>query len=353
MDPSEITREGVVLPVRVDPTGVAGPKYREVAGPFWRSCGRGWHVPARVERTADQRVVEAVCVLPAIGAVTGWAGLSWAGGRYFPGVTADGRLLDVALALDNVRRIRPRPGIELCEEFLKQEDIVRVDGVPVTRPERSVCRLLRQTRRLEDRIRILDMAAFDDLCSPGEVFDYALARLAGRPHVSRIWEAVPHADENTWSPAEVAMRMEWRGQIGSALLLANRPLFDPAGSHLATPDLIDPRGGVIGEYDGAAHDGEDRITRDLDREELYRDLGLEPVLMIGMTRRSRDHFAARLRAAYGRAARRRTPPAWTLEQPAWWVDTSTVARRRALTEEQRAIWLRRQLRPTSAERAGT
>lgn len=53
-------------------------------------------------------------------------------------------------------------------------------------------------------------------------------------------------------------------------------------------------------------------------------------------------FRQRLRAAYRRAAERRRPRRWTLDQPPWWVDTSTVARRRALTADQRAVWLRRQ-----------
>lgn len=347
MDPSRITRAGVVLPLRVDPTGIDGPKYRETATSHWRACGGGWHVPSSVEQSREQRIVEAACVMPEVGAVTGWAGLGWGGGRYFPGVTGDGRLLDVPVALDNKRRIRPRPGIELCEEFLKAEDIEVLDGLPVTRHERSVCRLLRTAKNLEDRVRVLDMAAFDDLCSPQEVLEYAVLRLAGRPHVSRIWQAVALADENAWSPAEVAMRLEWRSQVSWAGLLTNVPLF-VAGEHLATPDLIDPEAGVVGEYNGAPHEEEARAVRDLDREERYRDHGLEPVVMIGMSRRSREGFAARLRAAYDRAARRRGSRSWTLEQPEWWVDTSTVARRRVLTEEQRATWLKRQLSPDAA-----
>ena len=348
MDPSQITRCGVVLPVRVDPTGVDGPTYREAAGRRWRQCGAGWYVPAGAELTREQRIVEAATAVPPHGAVTGWAALAWGGGSYFSGIDAGGEPIDVAVALDNKHTIRGRDGIELCEEFLKQEDIVRVDGLPITLHTRSVCRLLRRARSLEDRVRVLDMAAFDDLCTPQEVLEYAVLRLSGRPHVTRIWSAVPLADENAWSPAEVAMRMEWRERLPEAPLLANAPVFDRAGNHLATPDLIDPVAGVVGEYNGRVHEGEDRVVRDLDREERYRDHGLEPVLMIGMTRAAREGFAMRLRAAYDRAARRRTSSSWTLQQPPWWVDTSTVAKRRALTDEQRAIWLKRQLSPDAA-----
>ena len=41
------------------------------------------------------------------------------------------------------------------------------------------------------------------------------------------------------------------------------------------------------------------------------------------------------------APRRGTSRSWTMDQPDWWVDTSTVARRRALDADQRTVWLRR------------
>jgi hypothetical protein len=342
MDLSGITRAGLVLPVKADPTGVNGPRWREAAGPHWRSPYRGWHVPAGVDGThPEQRIVEAAAVLPSSGAVTGWAALCWAGGRYFDGTTHGGStLLPVSLALDNRRRLRQHPGIELCEEFLDPDDVVVMDGLPVTVPSRSVCRLLRLAPRLEDRVQILDMAAFHDLCSPTEVETYARTRLGGRPHVTRIWQAIPWASENSWSPMEPVMRMTWL-QARRVPLLVNAPLFDEAGRHLITPDLIDPIAGVVGEYDGAPHRGTEPRERDLDREETYRRLGLELVTMMSADLSGRERFVRRLASAYQRAAARRVGGGWTLIPPDWWIDTSTVARRRALSDREREVWLRR------------
>lgn len=344
MDLSGITRGGLALPVKVDRAGIEGPRSREAAGPHWRSPYRGWHVPAAVDGSrADQRIVEAAALLPATGAITGWAALHWAGGRYFDGTTRAGSgVVPVTLALDNRRRLRQQTGVELCEEFLDPADVIVVDGLPLTTHPRSVCRLLRGSRSLEDRVRILDMAAFDDLCSPAEVHTYARERLAGRPHVSRIWQASPYADENSWSPMESIMRMAWL-QTRRGIPLANAPLFDGDGRHLVTPDLIDPVAGVVGEYNGAPHDGLEPRERDLDREELYRRLDLELVVMMSGDLVGRERFVRRLAAAYQRAAARRRTQPWTLAQPDWWVDTSTVARRRALTDRERGIWLKRQL----------
>jgi len=343
MDLSDITRPGVVLPVKVDPTGVDGPRWREAAGRHWRSPYRGWHVPAGVDATdPEQRIVEAAAVLPSGGAVTGWAGLCWAGARYFDGTGRGGAgWLPVPLAIDNKRRLRQQPGIELCEEFLAPDDVIVIDGLPVTLHARSVCRLVRAARSLEDRVRILDMAAFDDLCSPAEVEAYARASLAGRPNVTRIWQAVPWASENSWSPMESVMRLAWL-QSRRALLLVNTPLFDEGGHHLITPDLLDPIAGVAGEYDGAPHRGVDPRERDLDREELYRDLGLELITMMNADLRGRERFVRRLAAAYQRARGPRRTGGWTLTPPDWWVDTSTVDRRRALADREREVWLKRQ-----------
>jgi len=347
MDLSGITRSGIVLPVKADPAGVGGPRWREAAGPHWRSPYRGWHVPASVGGgRAEQRIIEAAAVLPSGGAVTGWAGLHWAGGRYFDGTTHGGtELLPVSLALDNKRRRRRQPGIELCEEFLDPDDVIVVDGLPITVHARSVCRLVRATRRLEDRVQILDMAAFDDLCSPAEVEAYARASLGGRPNVTRIWQAVPWASENSWSPMEPVMRMTWL-QSRRALLLVNVPIFDLDGRHLITPDLLDPIAGIAGEYDGAPHRGTDPRERDLDREELYRTLGLELVTMMSSDLAGRERFVRRLAAAYQRARGPRRTGGWTLTPPDWWVDTSRVAQRRALAARDRDIWLKRQ-RPAS------
>ncbi|NUR09175.1 MAG: hypothetical protein HOQ45_19485 [Nocardioidaceae bacterium] len=343
MDVSGITRSGVVLPVRMDPTGLSGPKRRESAGPDWRGAGPGWFVPAWVDDGPQQRIVEAATRLPATGGVTGWAGLHWGGGRYFNGLDGTGEArLPVPLALDNRRRLRPQPGIELCEEFLADGDITTIDGLPVTLHERSVCRLLRTTRSLERRVAILDMAAFDDLCSLSEILDYAVARLSGRPYVSRIWSALPLAHENSWSPREPVMRLVWTLAGRFPTPLVNAPIFDLADNHLVTPDLLDPVNLVAGEYDGAVHEGLEPRRRDLNREELYRELGLELVTMLSTDDRDRSDFLRRLASAYDRAARRPAPSGWTLEQPSWWVDTSTVARRRSLTAAERAIWLRRQ-----------
>lgn len=136
------------------------------------------------------------------------------------------------------------------------------------------------------------------------------------------------------------MRVAWRQAMPRVTVRCNAPVFDHEGRHLLTPDLLDVDHGVAGEYEGAVHLASGTRRRDLDRDAVYRDLGLEVVTMMSAEHDDREHFLARLRGAYRRAAERHGEPRrWSLDRPPWWVDTSSVAARRALGGGERAAWL--------------
>lgn len=333
----------MVQPVRVDPDGLTGPTPGQARGKRWRRVGKGLYVPADVDPTpTPQRIVEAVAGTGA--AATGWAALYWTYATWFDGLAGDGQTpLPVPIALHDRRKVRPRPGVRLSEDWLFEDEVVVVDGVPVTIPARSVTFEVRRARSLPRAVRIIDMAAFDDLIAIAELAAYA-DRLAGREGVRLLRQALPLANENAWSPPEVDMRLEWEGTGRAESLLCNPALFDLSGRHLLTPDLFDPVHGVAGEYNGAVHDGVAPRRRDLDREEIYHRHGIEVVSMMSTDNRDVSRFIRRLHAGYRRAADRAGDRTWTLEHPDGWVDTSTVALRRALPHDVRARWLRRQAR---------
>jgi hypothetical protein len=336
-------RRDVVHPLRVDPRGLTGPTPGQARGSGWRRVGKGLYVPGDVDPTpTPQRIVEAVTATG--GAATGWAALYWIYGTWFNGLARDGCTpLPVPIALDDRRHARPRPGVRLSEDWLFDRDVVVVDGVAITVPERAVTFEVRRARSLPRAVRIIDMAAFDDFIDIAGLESYA-DRLVGREGVPLLKQALPLANENAWSPPEADMRLEWLGTGRAEGLLCNRPLFDLSGRHLLTPDVFDPVHGVAGEYIGAVHDGVVPRRRDLDREELYRRHGIEVVWMMSTDTHDVTRFIGRLHEAYRRAADRRLDRTWTLQLPDWWVDTSTVALRRALPPDLQARWLRRQLR---------
>lgn len=141
-------------------------------------------------------------------------------------------------ALGNQRTARKRPGVELSEDWLFADDVVVVDGLPVTVPLRSVSHIARTARTDLAATQAIDMAAFNDLVSIDELACYA-DRLGTRPGTRRLRRALEAADENAWSPQEVRMRLDWKAARPEATLLCNRPVFDLAGNHLFTPDLFD------------------------------------------------------------------------------------------------------------------
>ena len=324
-------RRHLVAPSLLDPNGLRGPTPGQARGPRWRRSSHGFYVPAWVDATlVEQRILEAGAALPGYGGVTGWAALRWLGGTWFTGKRADGSALPVTLAAID---IRPQPGIVPSEERLNASEIIVHDGLRVTRALRSVLFEMRYADSLWSAVVAADMAAFSDLVSLDELWPYALAH-SGMTGIPQARDAVAFAEENTWSPMETIMRLIWMLVAELPRPLMNQPVFDLQGRHIGTPDLLDVEAGLAGEYDSAYHLEGGRRLRDLAREDAFRRVGLEPLVMIAG--QSHGEVAARMIAARERALRLSNPRLWTIEQPSWWIPTETVAQRRALSHPARA-----------------
>lgn len=276
-------------------------------------------------------MVEAAATLPPGAGVTGWAALRWLGALWFNGRAADGAELPIPL-VSCARDIRPQAGFLLSQERLDPKTVVEVDGLPVTIGARSVCFEMRYAVGVRAAVIALDMAMFSDVVSLAEVAAYVDPHLNGWTGVPQARAALSLADENSWSPRETAMRLVWVIDAALAPPLCNRPVFDLQGHHLGTPDLFDPVAGVVGEYEGAVHLVGSRRSKDITREEVFRDHGLEYFSVVAGDMANRLAVAARMHAARRRA--RWLPEhrrAWTLTPPYWWTETHTVALRRSLT----------------------
>lgn len=332
-------RPGLVAPVPLDRTGAAGPTVGQARGDRWRRTSCGLYVLSDVDAgRVEQRILEAAAVLPAYGGVTGWAALKWQDGRWFSGLAPNGTPLPVWLAT-SCADVRSQPGIAISAEGLDPRELMELDGVRLTTAVRSVCFEMRYAAT--DRLAVipLDMAAYSDLVSIAEEHLYASAH-SSWTGIPRCRTAIVLADENSWSPQEVLMRLVWILDGGYARPLCNVPVFDRSGRHVGTPDLLDPVAGVVGEYDGRQHLQLAQRSRDVGREAAFRALDLEYVTMLASDGVDPRPFLARLEAAYARAkwlSESRRP--WTLAQPEWWVDTSSVLARRSLSDAQRLRWL--------------
>ena len=230
----------------------------------------------------------------------------------------------------------------MTAERIGPRHLIVVDGMPLTHHARSVCFEMRRAKGLTAAVRVLDMAAAADLVSIEEVGAYAVAELAGWTGVGTVRQALPFAEENSWSPTETEMRLLWTAYLRLPRPVCNRPVFDRDGRFIGTPDLLDVEAGLVGEYDGDLHLDRKRRARDIEREAAFRQVGLECVVMTAADRRDPGPYLRRLLQARSRARFLRTEQrAWTIEPPPWWTPTVTVAQRRALDEQQRARFLRR------------
>lgn len=336
--------DDLVWPVPLDPTGQDGPTAGLARGRDWRRSSHGLYVPADTDQSVEQRIVEAAAVLPAYGGVTGWAGLRWLGGAWFDGTGRGGREQRPVTLATGDRSIRPRPGIAISEERLDPTELHAHRGLIVTTALRSVFFETRYAATDGEAVTVADMAAYADLVSRRDVVEFATVN-AGWTGMDRFRLVAEDMDENSWSPAEVTMRRTWEHEAQLPRPLTNRPVFDLTGRHLGTPDLIDPVAGVIGEYNGALHLDGDQRSRDVRREALFREVGLECVEMLAGDLADTTAFIGRVRQAYARAARQPvTHRRWTIALPSWWVPTFTVEQRRALDDSQRQRLLRLRLR---------
>lgn len=335
--PFHVRRPSLVGPVRVDPSGRDGPTRGQARGPGWRRTGQGLYVPADVEPSADQRIVEAAAVLQDDEAVTGWAGLRWQRAAWFDGTQSSHGLRDVPLL---VRRDRAAPpGSVVSQEFLHPDEIIELDGVAITVPVRSLVHELRRADTLGDAVIALDMACYSDLVSIAEVTAYVTA-LGPVTGIQQARDALALGDENSWSPRETAMRGVWTTLAGLRRPLCNAPVFTMDGHHVGTPDLIDPELGLVAQYNGRDHITLVGTATDVKKDAAYRDLGLETVAMLATDWSDLDDFTRRLLAGARRAGQRASPPQWTVKPPAWWTPTHTVERRRTLQESDRGRLLR-------------
>lgn len=339
--PREGLRPGLVWPERAGTQ--PGDLTRGIArGPRHRRCSRGLYVPADVELTVEQRIVEAAALLHGWGGVTGWAGLRWMGGFWFEGLLGDGATpAPVPLAVGQNHPVLTQDGVVISNANVPPHHQVRVDGVRVTTPLRSVTYEMRRAPTVLEAAKVFAMAAYGDFVSVEQLQSFTERELNAKTGVGTVRDSFPFLTENAWSPMEVEMFYVWVVVGGFPPPLFNVPVFDCHGRHVATLDLLDPVSGVGGEYAGVVHIRQAVRDHDVSREGTVRRLGLEPVTMVAADRRDPAALVQRLGDAYARAARLPSSERlWTIEQPSWWIDTSTVARRRALTEGQRAVALR-------------
>lgn len=300
-DPVAPPVSDLVRPVRIDPSGGGGPTRKQARGPRWRITSRGLAVPAGVDdELVEQRILEAVARAGDRAVVTGWAALRLHGGNFFDGLERDGRTRRPVPIAANGERLTSGHGALVVADRIPPDEVVAILGIRCTRPERALYDEMQRIGEVREMAVAVGAACAARLTSVKRMRLHAATRRWYRD-VRTVKEAVEMAVEDCRSPQEDRFRLLWEYDAGWGRPLINRTILDERGRFVATPDLLDPVRGVVGEYAGADHRDVERHEADVDREADVRAVGLEYVEVVGRTLRQPARVIARMRAAADRA----------------------------------------------------
>jgi hypothetical protein len=273
-------------------------------------------VPSQVP---EQRILEQAARLRDGGVVTGWASLRLHGATFFDGLARDGKTpLPVPLNPGHGHQLAESTAATVARDRLYSPEITSRQGMPCAIPTRALFDEMRYAGDVRAAVVAADMAAAAELVSLLKLHDY-VAEHPGWTGVERVRRALTLASEQSLSPKETEMRLIWVLDAGLPTPLCNQSVFTRTGSFVGRPDLLDLEAGVVGEFDGADHRTAERHTRDVEREDAFRRLGLEYFKLTGRDLASTARVVDRMQATRARAPFQHPDArAWTLKPPPWW-----------------------------------
>ena len=311
-DPVAPPVSGLVLPVRVDPTGQTGPTRGQARGPNWRISSPGLAVPSGVsDELVEQRILEASA---RGGVVTGWAALRLHGGGFFDGLARDGRTRRPVPIAACGARLRRTDGVDVVGDRIPPDDITIVHGILCATVERALFDEMRRIGEVREMAVAIGAACAAGLTTIPRMRAYTATRRWYRD-VCMCREAVELAVSDCRSPQEDRFRLVWELDAGWGRPLINRTVLDLHGRFVAIPDLLDLERGVVGEYAGADHRDIDRHEEDIAREADLRDVGLEYVEVVGRDLHHRERIIRRMEQAAARAEH--LERRWQVAPPGW------------------------------------
>jgi hypothetical protein len=288
-------------------------------GRAWRRTTRGWFVPADTSSSPTQRILEAVPIVPAGGALAGWAAAYVLGVDQLDGLdplTLAPLPLPVHLGRD-VGRADHR-GVRVIRERLPAADQQLWHGLPVTTPLRTLFDGARWAPDLVEAVVFLDQSAhalglelrdLEAWCTPG----------ARWPGITQLRAALALGDARSASTWESRLRVFYQRKAGLPRPLVNRPIFDLTENFLGTPDLLDPEAGLATEFDGQGHRQRRQHRADNHREEKLEGVNLTVCRVDSMDLGQPASLRERLRVRHTQGLRRdRRLDGWTLVEPEWW-----------------------------------
>ncbi len=289
-------------------------------GPRWRRTSRGYFVPTGSDPSLPaQRILDIAPLIPATGALTGWAAGYLHGVDQLDGL--DPRSMAPLAITINLGRDLGRASTERItyrRDLLPSRGRTTRHGLAVTTPLRTAFDGARFAPDLVEAVAFLDqithvlpvsMAALRSMGQPG-------GRWTG---IEQFRRAVALTDPDAANAWESRLRMFAMMQAQMPRLLVNQPVFDLEENFLGIPDLLDPEAALALEFDGRDHRERGQHRSDNLREEGLELTNLTVCRVDSLDLRQPAPLRRRLLARRTQGlARDRSRDRWTLEQPAWW-----------------------------------
>lgn len=223
----------------------AGISLKALRSSPWRSVLRGVWAHVDLPDTRENRLAAARLLIPPYGVLCGLTA-AWVHGldvRYLDD-------LDVHVGFPKGRRIRPRPGIVVCQETLEPSDWCEIDGVRVTTPLRTTFDCMRWLRGSE-RLVVADAMAHAELVLVEELRHYFASKRRLR-NLRRGEALLDDVEPLAESPMETRLRVILTTS-GLPRPVAQFEIRDAGGRFVARADLAYPEQRLAVEYDGAWH----------------------------------------------------------------------------------------------------
>lgn len=211
----------------------------------WRQLLRGVWVHKDVEDTRETRLAAVKLLLPPYAVICGLTA-AWAHGADV--LREDD--LEIHVGFPKGKRLRPRPGLRVCQETLEPTDWVEIDGVRVTTPLRTAFDCLRWLRFAE-RLVVADALTHAELVTVVELRRYFAGKKRLR-NLRRGEALVDLVEPATESPMETRLRFLMI-DAGLPRPHAQYEVRGPGDRFIARVDLAYPHLEIAIEYDGAWH----------------------------------------------------------------------------------------------------
>ena len=255
--PSALTRG----PFTVEEARRHGLDRWHLQGKAWTRIGPATYMLAGTDVGPMRRLEAALMRMPAGGAFSGLTA-AWLHGLD----VAPCNPIEASVPID--AGVSARSGMSLRRCALAKNDVVKVQGMPATRIERTLAEVCLRLN-LTEAVVLLDAALHDHRVSLASLRSWTEAR-AGSKGIRPLRLALEFVEPKTESPMESRLRMQ--------LVLGGLPrpraqvaLHDRWGRFVGRPDLYyeDARLGI--EYDGGTH--RDSMTEDNRRQNKLLNAG--------------------------------------------------------------------------------